>query len=153
MVKGLSLDLTTCDPDDGKPWDFTKRDKRDKALDMVIQKKALLLVGSPMCKAFSRLQNITRSKRDPGEYERMVAEAELLGPVQQCILSKSMEFLRCIYGTATSPIQVVIMYVCQHCGFTPLYDLDWLYYLNAGKGKSWWCAAGKQGRSCGCVLR
>ena len=36
---------------------------------------------------------------------RMASEAELLGPVRQCILSKSMEFM----GTSKSAIQVVII--------------------------------------------
>ena len=28
ITAGLSLDLTTHDPDDGRPWDFTKQDKK-----------------------------------------------------------------------------------------------------------------------------
>ena len=31
LLPGWSLDLSTTDPDDGRPWDFTKQDKRDKA--------------------------------------------------------------------------------------------------------------------------
>ena len=34
-MKGLALDLTTNDPDDGRPWDFTVRAKRDKAMQLV----------------------------------------------------------------------------------------------------------------------
>ena len=39
IATGLSLDLTEVDPDDGKPWDFTKKDKRDKVLDMVLGRR------------------------------------------------------------------------------------------------------------------
>ena len=54
IIPGMSLDLTTSDPDDGMPWDFNDPQKRTKALDMVLGKAALLVIGSPMCKAFSR---------------------------------------------------------------------------------------------------
>ena len=57
LLPGWSIDFTIDDPDDGKPWDFNCKDKRDKALGMVLGKRALLLIGSPMCTAFSRLQN------------------------------------------------------------------------------------------------
>ena len=30
LIPGLALDLTTCDPDDGMPWDFEIKEKRDK---------------------------------------------------------------------------------------------------------------------------
>ena len=57
ILKGWSLDLTTADPLDGKPWDFTVKAKRDRAMDMVLRKEALLVIGSPMCRAFSQLQS------------------------------------------------------------------------------------------------
>ena len=57
ILPGVSLDLTSVDPDGGKPWDFNDDHKRKKAMDMVISKKALLLIGSPPCKTFSRLMN------------------------------------------------------------------------------------------------
>ena len=31
MIPGLSLDLTTVDPDDGMPWDFNDINKHNKA--------------------------------------------------------------------------------------------------------------------------
>ncbi len=30
MIRGLSMDLTTIDQDDGKPWDFNDKEKRVK---------------------------------------------------------------------------------------------------------------------------
>ena len=69
ITAGLSLDLTTHDPDDGKPWDFTKSDKRAKAMKKVEDKEALLLIGSPLCTVFSQLQTQNKNKRDPDKLE------------------------------------------------------------------------------------
>ena len=74
VMPGLSLDLTTTDPDDGLPWDFNNPDKRKKALDKVLGKESLLLVGSPMCKAFSRLQNLNKFKRPREEVTADIKE-------------------------------------------------------------------------------
>ena len=65
LIPGMSLDLTTVDPDDGMPWDFNNEDKARKAEDMVRSKRAVLLIGSPMCAAFSTLQvmNFCRMSR------------------------------------------------------------------------------------------
>ena len=76
IVPGMSLDLTTVDPDDGRPWDFNNPAKRAKAMDMVIGKKALLLIGSPMCKAFSRLQHMNINRMDPKKWDRMISEGK-----------------------------------------------------------------------------
>ena len=65
IASGLSLDLTEADPEDGMPWDFTRKEKRDKVLDMVLGKRALLLIGSLMCTAFSKLQNWNFRKMTP----------------------------------------------------------------------------------------
>ena len=67
ITAGLSLDLTTHDPDDGWPWDFTKQDKRIKALRKVENKEALLLIGSPLCTVFSQLQTLNKNKKEPKE--------------------------------------------------------------------------------------
>jgi len=58
----MSFHLTTCDPDDSKPWDFNDHAKQVKAERLVRQKKSLLLIGSPMCTAFSQLQNLNFAK-------------------------------------------------------------------------------------------
>ncbi len=51
LAPGLSFDITVNDPDDGLPWDFTRREKRDKARALIRKYKPLLLIGSPMCTA------------------------------------------------------------------------------------------------------
>ena len=56
LLPGMSLDSTEVDPEDGRPWDFNDARKREKAENIVAEKGALLLIGSPMCGAFSKLQ-------------------------------------------------------------------------------------------------
>lgn len=55
LIPGMALDLTTVDPEDGEPWDFNVPEKAVKAEAMVRSKRALLIIGSPMCTAFSSL--------------------------------------------------------------------------------------------------
>ena len=47
---------------DGKPWDFNCREKLKKAIKLVRERKAMLLICSPMCTAFSKLQNLNFRK-------------------------------------------------------------------------------------------
>ena len=35
LAPGMSLDLTTMDPEDNQPWDFNVEEKRDKARRLV----------------------------------------------------------------------------------------------------------------------
>ena len=58
LLPGYALDLSVCDPDDGRPWDFNDPEKRKKALALVFTRRSLLLIGSPMCSAFSNIQNL-----------------------------------------------------------------------------------------------
>ena len=67
----MALDLSAVDPDDGKPWDFNDPEKRRKALKKVFTERSLLLIGSPMCSSFSRLQNLNWGRMDPEEVERV----------------------------------------------------------------------------------
>ena len=55
---GWSLDLTMIDPDDGKPWDLSLGAKRRKVMEMIKRDKPMLLIVSPMCGAFSALQEL-----------------------------------------------------------------------------------------------
>ena len=54
-IDGLVLDLSVNDTD-GMPWDFSKQDKRRRARNMVLEKRALLILGSPMCVATKIMQ-------------------------------------------------------------------------------------------------
>ena len=54
-----SLDLTTVDPVDGQPWDFSFEEKRKRAMALLKRDKPLLLVACQMCGPFGALQNLT----------------------------------------------------------------------------------------------
>ena len=62
---GWSLDFTTCD-EQGRPWDFNCPAMRNVAVRKFLQDKPRLLVGSPMCSAFSTMNDIN--------YSRMIEE-------------------------------------------------------------------------------
>ena len=53
LTPGLAFDLTGLDPEDGRPWDFNDPNKAAKARRWIEDNKPLLLIGSPMCAAFS----------------------------------------------------------------------------------------------------
>ena len=64
LIPGFALDLTTTD-EQGRRWDFNMKVMRDEAFRRVREEKPLLLVGSPMCTAFSTWQRINNLIRDP----------------------------------------------------------------------------------------
>ena len=70
LTPGFALDLTVNDPVDDKPWDFTDPAKRERARKLRRDTKPMLLIGSPMCKAFSTLQQLNYPKMDPVEVQR-----------------------------------------------------------------------------------
>ena len=54
-----------------------------------------------------------------------------------------MEFVRIIYGGPGSKIVIVVLYVCQACGWAPQYDYYYYYYyvvLGKGCPQIWYCA-------------
>ena len=90
LMPGMALDLSTNDTD-GKPWDFNDPVKRSKAEDMVRDKRALLLIGSPMCSAFSSLQNINYASMTKEDVEAK----HILSFVRNCI--KCNMTITCIF--------------------------------------------------------
>ena len=73
---GFALDLTTSD-DEGRPWDFDDPSQRAKAKAVVLEKKPQLLIGSPMCTAFSCLQALNWGRMSSGDKERMLQRARV----------------------------------------------------------------------------
>ena len=65
LTPGLALDLTTFDPDDGQPWDFSVKAKREKVLKMTRAQKPLFVIGSPPCTRWCTWQKLNDAKRDP----------------------------------------------------------------------------------------
>ena len=64
LIPGFALDLTTSDVD-GRLWDFDDKVMRDRAMQKVLKEKPMLLIGSPMCTAFSTWQYINNKVRSP----------------------------------------------------------------------------------------
>ena len=77
LLPGFALDFTVIDEEDGQPWDFSKEEKRAKALRLVRTDRPYLLIGSPMCRAFSTWQRLNELRcRDPEALARARQEAE-----------------------------------------------------------------------------
>ena len=68
VLPGFSLDLTTVNAK-GESWDFSIAARREEARQLVEKEKPMLIVGSVMCKAFSTLQNLSKGRRDPQEFQ------------------------------------------------------------------------------------
>ena len=64
LIPGFALDLTTADVD-GALWDFDSKVMRDRAMKKVKEERPQLLIGSPMCTAFSTWQRINDKIRCP----------------------------------------------------------------------------------------
>ena len=78
---GWSLDLTQCNKE-GKVWDFDLPEMRDEARRRLRQSKPRLLIGSPMCTAFSTLQRVNFYRQDPAmvraTLQRAIAQMEFV---------------------------------------------------------------------------
>ena len=72
LIPGMAFDLTQMDEEDGVPWDFNVPAKRNKARTVVQSERPLLLIGSPMCAAFSQLQRINFAKMNKERAEEIL---------------------------------------------------------------------------------
>ena len=61
LLPGLALDLTTCNKD-GAPWNFNDPEMRAEAERLIDLEKPVLLIGTPMCTAFSHIQNLNKKR-------------------------------------------------------------------------------------------
>ena len=73
-VPGFAMDLTTLD-EHGDPWDFDVPEQRLRARERIELEKPMLLIGSPMCTAFSAWQRINNKKRNPDIVSREYVRA------------------------------------------------------------------------------
>ena len=71
LKAGWSLDITTCD-NDGEPWDFNKVEMRNRAVRKILADEPLLLIGSPMCTAFSTMNNANYFKMSAEEVKQRI---------------------------------------------------------------------------------
>ena len=60
-LPGVALDLTTTDAD-GNHWDFSLKEMREKAWDMIVREQPELVIGSPMCTAFCMWQHLVAAR-------------------------------------------------------------------------------------------
>ena len=77
LMPGFALDISVLDPDDGLPWIFDDPSKRTKALKMLRAQRPRLLIGSPMCKAFSILQGLNREQVGEVRFKEMLDKARV----------------------------------------------------------------------------
>ena len=65
---GFAYDLLTYD-ETGEPWDFYLPHQREKRLRHKMEQKPQILIGSPMCTAFSALQGLNKWRINPKKWE------------------------------------------------------------------------------------
>eukprot|EP00972_Heterocapsa_arctica_P028471 4187953-Heterocapsa_arctica.AAC.1 len=71
---GFALDLIILD-EFGNRWDFDVPAQRQRAMEKIRTEKPQLLIGSPMCTAFSCIQALNWGRMAPGQKERMLERA------------------------------------------------------------------------------
>ncbi len=77
LVAGSTFDLYAGEA--GVSWDFTQRRDRERAWQRIRTEEPYLVIGSPPCTMFSRLQlNLNSRKIGRVEWERRRREAEVL---------------------------------------------------------------------------
>ena len=67
--------MTTVDPEDGMPWDFSLEAKRKRAVELLERDKPLLLVACPMCGPFSGMQSINYAKMSREDVKAKLRDA------------------------------------------------------------------------------
>ena len=75
-IPGLAFHLTVND-ENGEAWNFSIPAMRKKAEILIGHEQPLLRIGSPMCTAFSHLQNLNNNRRDPAAIEEELVEARI----------------------------------------------------------------------------
>jgi hypothetical protein len=119
IAPGLALDLTVPD-ENGEPWDFSRPSMRIKAEKLLDEQKPTLLIGTPMCTAFSAWQYINNKKRDPQivESEKKSGRAHLawMCKLYRKQMSEGRLFLHEHPGSATSWNEECVLEVLQQTG-------------------------------------
>ena len=70
IMPGWSLDLTMNDPLDNRPWNLSKADKKERLFELMDTKLPYMIIGSPLCTAFSALQYLNESQTKPRRYSQ-----------------------------------------------------------------------------------
>jgi hypothetical protein len=129
VIQGSSIDLKEIDPHDGMPWDLDIPAKRERLRRLIREQRPTLLIGSPMCAAFSQLQNLNKGKGDPAMKQelmkRAVAHVKFCCQLYELQVREGRYFLHehplvatswqlpCVIQTMALPgVQVVIAHQC-----------------------------------------
>ena len=75
LKPGWYLDPTQVDPDDGKPWDLTKKDEVEKLWKLFKKGRPYCIMCSPPCTMYSILQGLNTKHWTKEEYEAKLAKA------------------------------------------------------------------------------
>ena len=110
LIPGLALDLTVADPKDDRPWDFSRHAKREKARRFIRESKPILLIGSPMCTAFSTWQRFNFAKTQRPDMCKAYKEA-----------CKNMEFVSQLYH---DQVAEALYFLHEHPMSASSWDLD-----------------------------
>lgn len=74
LLPGHAFDII-CQDSSGDVWDLSRSDKRNAVVRLIHETKPSLLIGSPMCRMFSILQNINKNNRDENEFRKQYKDA------------------------------------------------------------------------------
>ena len=56
------------------------------------------------------------------------------------VLSEGLDFCRLVSGSPSPALMVVLLYVCQACGWCPKFDYDYWVLDTCGQARVWYCA-------------
>ena len=63
-----------------------------------------------------------------------------IGAARMNIMTNNLKFIRIIYGGPRSQLVIIVMYVCQACGWAPKFDYDYWVIPGANGCAHWYCA-------------
>ncbi len=76
ILPGFALGLATTDGK-GEVWDYDLAAKRQQAREPIDKEKPYMIVGSPTCTAYSIMQNLNESRRDPKTVRKLITRSRV----------------------------------------------------------------------------
>ena len=73
LIPGSAYDIEV-DDENGNAWEFDSVEQRNKCVSQILAQRPTLLVGNPICAAFSILQGRNEFRMDPGKWDLMWKE-------------------------------------------------------------------------------
>ena len=116
----------------------------DKQLKVAVHKLEPTVISSivkDLTAGMKMFFDLTEAELHPGlEYsitkycQMMLMMKQWIRQDRMNVMTKSLEFVRILYGVPGSKTVIVVLHVCQACGRAPKYDYD--YFVVPGKGDS-----------------